>query len=165
MPTTPSPDSGIRDLALALHDVSWRLARIGPARAGLDPLPSSEVAVLRAIVDEPGSSVSDVAAAVSMQPSNVSAAIRTLTERGLVSKTPREDDRRVSVLHPTHKARTEKDAIDDALTDSVGELLAGLPAESVAALLAAAPAMRRLSDSLARPSKPVVARIVRVGSD
>ncbi|MCV7211279.1 MarR family winged helix-turn-helix transcriptional regulator [Mycolicibacterium canariasense] len=162
-----SRDDGapIRELALALHELSWRLTRFGPIRAGLDPLPSSELAVLRAIVDEPGLSVSDVAAAVAMQSSNVSAAIRALVERGLVSKTPREDDRRVSMLHPTLKARNDKRAIDDALADGIVEVLAGLPAESVAALLSAAPAMRGLAGALARPSKPAVARIADSGSE
>jgi DNA-binding MarR family transcriptional regulator len=159
METTSPAEVHIRDLALALHELSWRLTRFGPARAGLDPLPSSELAVLRAIVDEPGRSVSDVAAVVAMQPSNVSAAIRALVERGLVSKTPREDDRRVSVLHPTAKARNDKRAIDDALAEGIAELLAGLPAESVAALLSAAPAMRGLAAALARPPEPPVARI------
>ena len=49
MDTTPTVDTPIRELALALHELSWRLTRLGPARAGLDPLPSSELAVLRAI--------------------------------------------------------------------------------------------------------------------
>ncbi|MEN4473844.1 MarR family winged helix-turn-helix transcriptional regulator [Mycolicibacterium cosmeticum] len=165
MDTTPTVDTPIRELALALHELSWRLTRLGPARAGLDPLPSSELAVLRAIVDEPGLSVSDVAAVVAMQSSNVSAAIRALVERGLVSKKPREDDRRVSVLHPTPKARNDKRAIDDALADGIAEVLAVLPAESVATLLTATPAMRGLAGALARPSTPVVARIGEPGRE
>ena len=114
---------------------------------------------------EPGLSVSDVAAVVAMQSSNVSAAIRALVERGLVSKTPREDDRRVSVLHPTPKARNDKRAIDDALADGIAEVLAVLPPESVATLLTATPAMRGLAGALARPSKPVVARIGEPGRE
>lgn len=149
----------IRELALALHELSWRLARFGPHRAGLDPLPASELAVLRAVVDEPGLSVSDVASAVAMQSSNVSATVRALVDRGLVSKSPREDDRRVSVLHPTSKARTDKRAIDDALSDGIAEVLAELPAESVSVLLSAAPDLRRLAAALGGAVRPTLARI------
>ncbi|MHA3021501.1 MarR family winged helix-turn-helix transcriptional regulator [Mycobacterium sp. BMJ-28] len=152
MESTPMADPRIRALALALHELSWRLTRLGPHRAGLDPLPASELAVLRAIVDEPGLSVSDVACAVAMRSSNVSAAVRALTDRGLVSKTPHHDDRRVSVLHPTAKARNDKRAIDDALSEGIAEVLAELPADSVAHLLSATPGMRALTAALGGPA-------------
>jgi len=168
METTPVSDTHTRELALALHELSWRLTRFGPHRAGLDPLPASELAVLRAVVDEPGLSISDVASIVAMQSSNVSAAVRALINRGLVSKSPHEDDRRVSVLHPTPKARTDKRAIDDALSDGIAEVLAELPTEVVAALLSAAPAMHTLAAALAKSggsTRTPVARIDNDGAD
>ncbi|MBI3226393.1 MAG: MarR family transcriptional regulator [Mycolicibacterium cosmeticum] len=157
-------DPRTRELALGLHDLSWRLSRFGPHLAGLEPLPASELAVLRAVVDQPGLSVSEVAAAVAMRSSNVSAAVRALIDRGLVSKSPHDDDRRISVLHPTPQARTDKHAIDDALSGGVAELLAELPAESVSALLSAAPAIHLLAAALsaaAGSARTPVARIER----
>ena len=168
METTPMTGARTRELALALHELSWRLTRFGPHRAGLDPLPASELAVLRAVVHEPGLSISEVASIVAMQSSNVSAAVRGLINRGLVSKSPHEDDRRVSVLHPTPKARTDKRAIDDALADGIAEVLAELPTEAVTALLSATPAMHALAAALAKSggsARTPVARIDSNGAD
>lgn len=161
METTPTTDARTRQLALALYEMSWRLTRFGPHHAGLAPLPASELAVLRVVVDQPGVSVSEVAGAVAMQSSNVSTAVRALIDRGLISKSPRDDDRRISVLHPTPQARADKLAIDDALSDGISELLAGLSAESTSALLSAAAAMHDLATALASAgaaTRPPVAR-------
>jgi DNA-binding MarR family transcriptional regulator len=135
----------IRELAVTLHDLSWRISRFAPARVGLEPLPASELAVLREVMDGPGRSVSDVAAAISMQSSNVSTALRALAERGLVEKRPADHDRRMSLLHPTARALAEREAIEDAVAGTVSAALAGLPAGHVDALFDALPALRELS--------------------
>ena len=161
METTPIPDARTRQLALALYEMSWRLTRFGPHRAGLAPLPASELAVLRVVVDHPGVSVSEVAVAVAMQSSNVSTAVRALIERGLVSKSPRGDDRRISVLHPTPQARADKLAIDDALSDGLAELLAELSAESASTLLAAAGSVHDLAAALAAAGGSIRSPVAR----
>lgn len=143
-------DTSVRDLAGVLHDLAWRIARLGPAKAGVEPLPSSELAVLRAVMDRPGSSVSQVSERISMHSSNVSAAVRSLIERGLVDKHQHQHDRRISVLQPTERALAERDAIDDAVLGTVTTALAPLPPESVAALLEAIPAMRELASEVAK---------------
>ncbi|WP_445271236.1 hypothetical protein, partial [Streptomyces sp. DSM 41634] len=56
----PADGSRLRELALVLHDLSWRIARLGPAQVGVDPLPASELAVLRSIMEQPDRSVSEV---------------------------------------------------------------------------------------------------------
>ncbi|MGE2720946.1 MarR family winged helix-turn-helix transcriptional regulator [Mycolicibacterium celeriflavum] len=150
-------DTSVRALAGVLHDLAWRIARLGPAKAGVVPLPSSELAVLRAVMDQPGSSVSEVAERISMHSSNVSAAVRSLIERGLVDKHQHEHDRRVAVLQPSERALAERDAIDDAVLGTVTAALAPLSAESVAALMNAIPAMRELTREVAAtgwPGKP-----------
>ena len=163
METTPTPDPRTRQLALALYEMSWRLTRFGPHRAGLAPLPASELAVLRVVVDHPGVSVSEVAGAVAMQSSNVSAAVRALIDRGLVSKSPREDDRRISVLHPTPQARADKLAIDDALSDGLAELLTELSTESASTLLAAAGSVHDLATALAAAGGSTRSPVARGG--
>ncbi|BBY18750.1 hypothetical protein MLIT_43420 [Mycolicibacterium litorale] len=139
-----------RELALALHDLSWRLARLGAAQVGLEPLPASEVAVLRAVIDEPGRSVSEVAGVTNMQSSNVSTAVRALMDRGLIDKRADPRDRRVSLLEPTARALAEREAIEDAIAGSVSAALAELPAATVDALVAAIPAMRELTIQVAK---------------
>ncbi|SEH90602.1 DNA-binding transcriptional regulator, MarR family [Mycolicibacterium rutilum] len=138
-------DTSVRELAGVLHELAWRIARLGPAKAGVEPLPSSELAVLRAIMDRPGSSVSEVAAQIAMQSSNVSAAVRSLAERGLVDKRQHQHDRRISVLQPSSRALAEREAIDDAVLGTVTAALTPLAPDSVAALLNAIPAMRELT--------------------
>jgi DNA-binding MarR family transcriptional regulator len=134
-----------RELALALHDVSWRVARLGPADVGVEPLPATELAVLRAVMDQPGRSVSDVASSMSMQSSNVSAAVRALVGRGLVDKRPDADDRRVTLLRPTAQALKNRDAIEKAIAGTIFAALANMPTRDVEALMNAVPAMRRLA--------------------
>jgi DNA-binding MarR family transcriptional regulator len=138
-----------RELALALHDLSWRIAKFGPAQVGLDPLPASELTVLRAVMEEPGRSVSEVAAVTNMQSSNVSTAVRALMDRGLLDKRVDARDRRVSLLEPTARALAERDAIENAIAGSVSAALAALPATAVDALVAAAPAIRELTTHVA----------------
>jgi DNA-binding MarR family transcriptional regulator len=138
-----------RQLALALYDLSWRIQRLGPARLSLEPLPTSEVAVLRAVLERPGRGVTDVATSVAMQPSNVSAALRSLVARDLVEKRPDPHDKRMALLYPTEKSLAHRAAIEDELSASVAEVLKGLSDEHVSALLQAVPAMRVLNDAVA----------------
>ncbi|ORB25586.1 MarR family winged helix-turn-helix transcriptional regulator [Mycolicibacterium parafortuitum] len=138
----------LRELALALHDVSWRIARFGPAQAGVDPLPASELAVLRTVMDHPDRPMSEVAQTLSMQPSNVSAAVRNLLERGLVEKHPHPHDRRVSLLSPTRKALRNRDRIEETIAATVSAALGAIPAEHAEALTGALPALRALAAAL-----------------
>lgn len=144
-----TPRSTLRDLALTLHDLSVRVARFAPHRAGVDPLPSSELLVLRTIQENPGSSVTEVAAAAAMQPSNVSAALRALSGRGLVDKRPHPQDGRISQLYPSKLATENKNAIEEAITATVSSGLRELPAAHRDALIAALPALRELTAAVA----------------
>ena len=139
----------IRDLAVTLHDLSWRISRFAPAQVGLDPLPAPELLVLRAVMDDPGRSVSQVAAAVAMQPSNVSAAVRGLCGRGLLEKRADPADRRVSLLHPTAQAAQDRDAIEDVVVRTVAAALAELPSADIEVLLAATRTLRELATQVA----------------
>jgi DNA-binding MarR family transcriptional regulator len=147
MPLTAPPvvPPHIRELARVLHDLSRGIARLGPAQVGLVPLPATEVAVLRAVMAEPDRSVSEVAAALSMQTSNVSAAVRSLSERGLVDKRPSSHDGRVTLLRPTAKALKERDDIERAIAGTIYAALVGVSEGSVDALLRAVPAMEELT--------------------
>jgi DNA-binding MarR family transcriptional regulator len=143
-------DPQLRELALLLHDLSWRVARFGPSQVGVQPLPASELAILRAVMDQPGRSVSDVAVLLSMQTSNVSAAVRSLTERGLMEKRAAATDRRMTLLYPTRRALGERDRIEQAAAAVVADALATLSPRDLRALQAAQPAVRALCDAVAK---------------
>lgn len=128
-----------------VHDVSWRIARFGPAAVGIAPLPATELAVLRAVMDTPDRSVSEVASSMTMQSSNVSAAVRALAARGLVDRAPDPGDRRVTLLRPTPKALEERAAIENAVAGTIFAALAEMPDDDVATLVSAVPALRRLA--------------------
>jgi DNA-binding MarR family transcriptional regulator len=139
------PPAGQRELALTLHDVAWRVARLGPAEVGVAPLPATELAVLRAVLDQPDQSVSEVASLMSMQSSNVSAAVRALAARGLLEKCPDPRDRRITLLRPTPQAVKNRDAIENAIAGTIFAALAKMSEEHVALLINAIPAMRQLA--------------------
>ena len=96
-----------RELAVVLHDIAWLLPRtIDPwAEAGLDPLPASELEVMRLLVRAPELSVGEVARELGLQPSNASAAIRGLMARGLLERRRDARDGRISRLVPTRGRR------------------------------------------------------------
>ena len=145
---TPKHAEQHRELALLLHDLSWRFARFGPAQVGLDPLPASELTVLRSVLDDPGRSVSDVAHGLQMQTSNVSAAVRSLIERGLLEKRVDTDDRRIALLTPTPRALADREQIEDAIAASITTVLRAISNEHVDALTSAVPAFRALIDQV-----------------
>jgi len=144
------PAAQTRDLAVALHDIAWLLPRtIDPwSEAGVDPLPASELEVMRLLVRAPGLSVGEVARELGLQPSNASAAIRSLQARGLLQRKPDGRDGRISRLTPTAEAQAIRRRREAAWGELLRARLRRLPAEDVAALLAAADPLRALAANL-----------------
>jgi len=134
-----------RELAAAIHDLSLRLRRLGERRAGLAPLPHSELEVLVHVIEHPQATVTDVARAIGLQTSNVSTTVHQLAGRGLVERVPNPSDRRSSRLVPTRQALADRETIDDAWAAVIGEFLDGLTHDERRTLLAATPLLRRLS--------------------
>jgi DNA-binding MarR family transcriptional regulator len=135
---------------VALHDIAWLLPRtIDPrAEADLDPLPASELEVMRLLVREPGLSVGEVARELGLQPSNASAAIRSLQTRGLLERQPDGRDGRISRLTPTAQAQAIRRQREEAWGELLRARLRHLPPEDVAALIAAADPLRALAADL-----------------
>jgi hypothetical protein len=62
--TNQAGQAAPRDLAVVLHDLAWLLPRtVGLAAARQDPLPQSELEVMRLLIRRPGLSVNDLAPA------------------------------------------------------------------------------------------------------
>jgi DNA-binding MarR family transcriptional regulator len=139
-----------RELAVALHDIAWLLPRkLDPwAEAGLDPLPSSELEVMRLLVRAPGLSVGEVAQELGMRPSNASATIRSLMVRGLIERKPDEHDGRISRLTPTARAQAIRRQREEAWGVLLRTRLRHLPPEDVTRLLDAAGPLEALAAAL-----------------
>jgi DNA-binding MarR family transcriptional regulator len=145
-----SPAARTRDLAVALHDIAWFLPRkLDPwAEVGLDPLPSSELEVMRLLVRAPGLSVGEVAQELGLRSSNASATIRSLMIRGLLERKPDERDGRISRLTPTARAQAIQRQREEAWGVLLGKRLKQLPPEHAAALLAATEGLEALAAAL-----------------
>jgi DNA-binding MarR family transcriptional regulator len=138
-----------KDLAVTLFDLAWLLPRtVGAADDAAEALPLSELEVMRLLVRRPGLSVNDVAADLGLRPSNVSAAVRALTERGLVERRRDASDARVARLHPTAEAIARRDRREAAWSAELERHLHVLPEDERRRLLAAAPALDTLAQVL-----------------
>src|SRR3954452_20988714 len=98
-----------RDLAVVLYDLAWLLPRtIGAEDAKRDPIPPTELEIMKLLVRRPGLSVTEIARELGLQPSNVSTAVRSLTDRGMVERRAHASDARVARLHPTRAATASR---------------------------------------------------------
>ncbi|WP_254849162.1 MarR family winged helix-turn-helix transcriptional regulator [Mycobacterium sp. GA-1841] len=152
-PRVPKATRDVHDIATAVRTLAWSLRRFGEKQVGLEPLPHSEFEVIRTVGDHPGISVSEVAHALGLQPSNVSTTVRKLVERGLVDRVPDARDRRCIRLHLTARAAEHKKMIDAAWTAGVRDQLAAMTEDEVATLVKAGPLLLRLA-SMGQPAEP-----------
>lgn len=150
MVVVPTPDAPRRDrdVTTVLRDLAWTIHRRVPEVAGLDPLPSTELAILKHVIETPGTTVTALARHLDLRQSNTSAALRTLAARGLVHREPSTVDRRLTLVFPTDLAVAESTMISAAWSGEMREVLDRLDAADVAAIEAAAGALERLDAAL-----------------
>jgi DNA-binding MarR family transcriptional regulator len=142
-----------RELAVVLHDLAWLLPRtIGSHGARQDPLPTSELEVMRLLARRPGLSVNDVARELGMQSSNVSTAVRSLVEKGTLRRRHDAADGRVVRLEPTEAALASRDRREESWGEAMEDVLAELRDADRAQLLAVVPLLRSLADRLSSAS-------------
>jgi DNA-binding MarR family transcriptional regulator len=139
----------VKELAVTLFDLAWLLPRtIGAASPGDGGLPFSELEVMRLLVRQPGLNVGEVAKSLDLQPSNASAAMRSLVARGLIERRRDDHDGRVTRLYPTRTAIAHRDRQEAAWGNGLARLLDELPDAEQKRLLAAAPALEALAGLL-----------------
>lgn len=118
------------------------------APEGMIQLPVAEMLVLRAVVAEPGLTVTDLAAQLGIAQSRISQVAAALEQRGMLRRYPDANDRRRQRIEPSawiegeverRKART----VDDVLEP----LFVGVSAREKARLLAA---LERLHELIRR---------------
>jgi DNA-binding MarR family transcriptional regulator len=138
---------------VSLFDLAWLLPRtIGAEDRQPDPLPRSELEVMRLLGRRPGANVNTVARDLGLKPSNVSATIRSLVARGLVERRSDPTDGRQVLLHLTSTARASRERRERAWGRELATLLAQLTPDERTRLIAAAPVLRTLAAQLAEAS-------------
>ena len=152
--TSPPADPPIRELPTVLRDLAWTVHRLMPEVAELEPLPTTELVVLKQILGAPGITVTELARALGMRHSNVSATVRSLLARELVVRRPSPHDGRVGLLMPTDGALTNHEAIETVWSGTVRSAMRSLTDEQVRALEAAAPALEALDHLLHTRQQP-----------
>ncbi|WNM28293.1 helix-turn-helix domain-containing protein [Demequina capsici] len=94
----------LADLADVLLTVARKMHAREMSNPDVEHLGVVETLVMRHVDRSPGTSPSEVANAVGLQPSNASAAIRSLTRRGLIERRRSRTDARGAELWPTEFA-------------------------------------------------------------
>jgi len=117
-------------LAVTLRELAWTIHKRAPERAGVGPLPTTELALLKQVLDAPGSTVRELSDALGLRQPNTSAALRVLVARGLVERHAGVEDRRTVRIAPTELGRTEHAALASGWAGAVADAIERLaPAE------------------------------------
>ncbi|MFC9502830.1 MarR family winged helix-turn-helix transcriptional regulator [Streptomyces sp. NPDC057002] len=115
---------------------------------GQSPRPLAQVEVLRLVDGQPGISVREVAAALSMQPNNVSTLVTQLSRDGFIDRRPSTHDRRFAELYPTGKMITASSEVNEGLNKAITEALDQLPPQAAQRISAALPELWELARTL-----------------
>lgn len=110
-----------RQLAAALVDISEHVRRDSHAVTGFEPLPNGMLDILRTIENHPGITVAQLAARLDRQLSNVSAQLKDLVARGLVTRHRDPSDKRFVELHATAEAHRIKDLFEASWAQALAE--------------------------------------------
>jgi DNA-binding MarR family transcriptional regulator len=102
----------------------------------------------------------DLAAAERIAPSTLTRLVNVLEERGYLLRQPAPGDARAFLVTVTDSGREVLDRIRTEATNLLTDILTTLPADQLAALEAALPALEQLADSRIGPVGPMP-----VGSD
>lgn len=137
-----------RDLTVTLRELAWTVHRRAPERAGYGPIPTTELALLKQVLDTPGATVGELSQALGLRQSNTSAALRTLSSRGFIVRESSASDRRVVRIMPTPLGATEHAAIADAWVSPMESALAELSDEHRDILEGSTEALRALDRAL-----------------
>jgi DNA-binding MarR family transcriptional regulator len=152
--TTLRNDLGTRELSTGLLTVIGPLRRAlrRAGRQGLpgEPLPSSQVELLRVVRLQPGIGVGEAAQQLGVAANTVSTLVNQLVAAGLLERRRDPDDGRAARLELTARARRRlalwRDQRERALVAALGELDAG-DRESLERAL---PALHRILEALER---------------
>jgi DNA-binding MarR family transcriptional regulator len=142
-PAGPPPDLiDVARLRTALLRLSRRLRRHEVA-----DLTPTQLSALATVARDGPMKLGDVAAAERIAPSTLTRLVSALEERGYVERAPVPGDARASLLSVTELGTSMLDRIRQETTSMLAANLRTLPADQLAALAAALPALEHLSDA------------------
>ena len=141
----------LRQLAVALIDISSDVRRKSHEEAGVPLLPNGLVDIMRVIEAHPGITVAEVAARLNRQFSNVSAQLRELVARGLVTRIRDAADKRYVTLHPTPESERIRTLLETMWADTLGAAAGKLRPEEKEQIAASLPALQRLAALIGEP--------------
>jgi DNA-binding MarR family transcriptional regulator len=138
--------------AASLHFVGRKLVMLAEramaAPEGMPAQPTAELLVLRAVLERPGRTVTDLAAQLAIAQSRISQVVATLESHGLIRRYTDASDRRRQRIKPTK--RFEEDVRRRGAreaSDALAPLFAGVNARERARILAT---LSRIHDLLRR---------------
>ncbi|MDJ1371936.1 MarR family winged helix-turn-helix transcriptional regulator [Gulosibacter molinativorax] len=137
----PESDASVHALTVTLRELAWTVHYRIPDRA---QVPSTELTLLKQIIDQPGSTVGQLSAALNIRQSNTSTAVRSLVERGFVERVPDTSDKRVVHIHATEQGETEHAEIALAWAAGLDDAIAALSPEQLQQLMDAHDALHAL---------------------
>lgn len=140
-----APQTGYRELAAALVDVSEHIRRSAHEATGYQPLPNGMLDILRVIEVNPGITVAEVAARLDRQLSNVSTQLKDLFGRGLVTRNRDSTDKRYVTLHTTAEAAHIKEVLESSWAEALETVAQRLPPAEQRELLLSEPHLARLA--------------------
>ncbi|MGF9661014.1 MarR family transcriptional regulator [Arthrobacter crystallopoietes] len=141
----------LRQLAVALIDISSDVRRKSHEDAGVPLLPNGMVDIMRVIEAHPGITVAEVAARLNRQFSNVSTQLRELVARGLVTRIRDAADKRYVTLHPTPESQRIRTLLETMWADTLGAAAGKLRPEEKEQIAASLPALQRLAALIGEP--------------
>jgi DNA-binding MarR family transcriptional regulator len=142
-PAGPLPEQiDVARLRTALLRLSRRLRRHEVA-----DLTPTQLSALATVARDGPMKLGDVAAAERIAPSTLTRLVSALEERGYVERAPVPGDARASLLSVTELGASMLERIRQETTSLLAANLMTLPADQLAALAAALPALEQLSDA------------------
>jgi DNA-binding MarR family transcriptional regulator len=143
------PETGADSLGVtvALRELAWTVHHRAPERAG-SPIPTTELLLLRQVIETPGATVSELAQELGLQQTNTSAALRVLERRGYITRGQSSSDRRVVRILATPVGEREERDIAAAWSGALEPALRELSDEHRSALIAAVDALHAINHNL-----------------
>jgi DNA-binding MarR family transcriptional regulator len=134
--------------AASLHFLGRKLVMLAEraiaAPEGVSPYPTAEMLVLRAVLEKPGVTVTDLVAQLAIAQSRISQVVATLERDGLVQRYTDEGDRRRQRIEPANTLKAELERrLSREVTDALEPLFVGVSAREKARILSA---LARLHD-------------------
>jgi DNA-binding MarR family transcriptional regulator len=132
-----------------------RTVRALDRRTNLDDLTRTQLTVLGTVVRVGRIGVAELAEFEAINPTMLSRIVGKLEEKRLVRRVPDDVDRRVTHVERTASGTQVSERHRRERTKLLAELLAELPQQDAAALLAAVPALEALAERARPPDQPI----------